>query len=82
MPGTERSLGLNDGRVERSIIGDRVVTGRSREHLVLPLSLRNVHIRHAAGAVASDRCVACTGWVQGVYIEGCTYRGVPRLVYS
>ena len=73
MPGTERSLALNEHAVERSDSGDRAERDVSQEHLVLPLRALNVHIRQCSGA--------CTGYVGGaraggVYL-GCTWRGVP-----
>ena len=54
-------------RVERSIIGDGLVKGVSRDHLVLPLLASEVHYRR----MRSGRV--------GVHVEGCTrrvYRGV------
>ena len=75
MPGTERSLGPFDARVERSLIGDRLVKGRLRDHLVLPLRGLNVHIRAVQGGADFDMCSA--GGVPGV----CTWRGVHGGVY-
>ena len=43
LPGKERSLAGFDSVVERLLIGDRPVTGRLIDHLVLPLTGLNVH---------------------------------------
>ena len=68
LPGKERSLSPFDARVERLLIGDRAERGVSADHLVLPLLASLVHLRRL-------RSVAVE--VSGVYMEGCTWRGVP-----
>ena len=71
MPGKERSLGLPDARVERSIIGDGPVKCLSQDHLVLPLRPFRVHIRHV------ERCTHVVSVVYRVVYRG-VYRGVYR----
>ena len=80
MPGTERSSGLIDARVETCLIGDRVVKGRSRDRLVLPLRLLNVHIAQVRGMLTST-CARQVGTSVGCTSVGCTSVGCTVLLY-
>ena len=82
MPATERSLGLKDGVVERSVIGDEAVKGRSKEHLVLPLIALNVHIERWRRWLMLSHSRVRAWWVQGGCIQGVHAGWVHAGVYT
>ena len=84
LPGTERSLALNERGVERSDSGDRVKRGVSTDHLVLPLLPLNVHMprcrerRTACSRAVPGWCTGgCTGGVHTGGVPGCTNVSFP-----